>query len=307
MSLRNHLQLGASLYVPATHKSTKLAEIGNGEKYPQLRSVIFCTEDAVREEQVSEALHNIKHALPRLSAVSQPMRFIRVRNPHVLGHCMAMRDIKNIDGFVLPKLTANNLPHYLSYFSQGDTFSIMPTLETVEVFDSREMQNLCALLQNDRVRARVLALRIGGNDLLNLLRVRREPRNTIYDTPVGDVISRLACEFIPAGFPLTAPVFEAMSHKDILRKEVELDLLHGLFGKTAIHPDQIADIEEGFAVRAHDLAEAQAILKCDAPAVFRMGNRMCEPTTHSRWAQDIVKREQIYGVQAETATLSQAS
>ncbi len=38
-------RLGASLYVPVTHQD--MLKIANGAKWPELRSVIFCTEDAV--------------------------------------------------------------------------------------------------------------------------------------------------------------------------------------------------------------------------------------------------------------------
>ena len=46
--MTTHLQLGASLYVPATRDD--LPAIAAGRKFPQLRSVIFCLEDAIREE-----------------------------------------------------------------------------------------------------------------------------------------------------------------------------------------------------------------------------------------------------------------
>jgi citrate lyase beta subunit len=218
-----------------------------------------------------------------------------------------MDGIKNIDGFVLPKLTPTNLKEYLSYLSRNDMFSLMPTLETREVFDWRQMNKLRRMIKEDsRSAKRIMCLRIGGNDLLNCLRVRRDPQRTIYDTPVGELISRLAGEFIPHGIGLTAPVFEAMSHPEVLREEVELDLQHGLFGKTAIHPEQISVIEEGFAVENQDLEEARCILHPHAPAVFRMGNRMCEPATHTRWAQDIVTRAEIYGVRGEPRNVRRA-
>jgi citrate lyase beta subunit len=296
MTLKTQFDLGASLYVPTTREPTNLVDIANGEKIPELRSVIFCTEDAVRENEVAQALENLSEALPKMNRSERPMRFIRVRNPHVLGKCVEMRGIEQIDGFVLPKLTAQSLPAYLSNLSRNDHFSLMPTLETAEVFDYREMNKLRRMLQKDeRTRARILSLRIGGNDLLNCLRIRRDPSRTIYETPVGGVISRLAGEFIPHGFGLTAPVFESMDHLDVLRDEVQIDLNHGLFGKTAIHPTQIEHIEDMYKVSHQDLEEAKKILEPNAPAVFRMGNRMCEPTTHSRWAQDIVKRETVYG------------
>jgi len=305
--MKTQFHLGASLYVPATREPENLVAIGNGKKFPQLRSVIFCTEDAVREDQVAQALRNLKQALPSLKKTERPMRFIRVRNPHVLGRCLATAGIENIDGFVLPKVTCTNLRQYQSFFASRDAFFLMPTLETAEVFDAREMTRLRELLQKDsNFRSRVLCLRIGGNDLLNCLRVRREPRHTIYDTPVGGLISRLAGEFIPHGFGLTAPVFEAMTRHDVLRQEIELDLLHGLIGKTAIHPDQIQVIEEQFAVEQQDLEEAEQILNPGAPAVFRMGDRMCEPTTHAHWARDILTRAEIYGVRGSVVPLRRA-
>jgi len=72
--------------------------------------------------------------------------------------------------------------------------------------------------------------------------------------------------------------------------------MQGLFGKTAIHPNQIPVIEAGFRVSPKDLEEAKRILMPDAAAVFKMNGRMCEPTTHTKWAQAIVERAGIYGV-----------
>jgi citrate lyase beta subunit len=293
----SQIHLGASLYVPATYHPEKLAAIGNGERISGLRSLIYCTEDAVREDELAAALGNLQSALPLLKTDQRPLRFIRVRNPYVFGRCLAMSGIAQIDGFVLPKVTTANLYNYVSQLTDRDRFKIMPTLETAEVFDYREMNKLRRMLQDySNSHPRILCLRIGGNDLLNCLRRRRDSNRTIYDSPLGAVISRLSGEFVPYGFGLTAPVFESMAHPDVLREEVELDLAHGLFGKTAIHPEQIALIERGFAVDQQDLREAQMILDPCAAAVFKEGDRMCEPTTHSRWAEDIVARSEIYGV-----------
>ncbi len=45
-----------------------------------------------------------------------------------------------------------------------------------------------------------------------------------------------------------------------------------------------------------DLDEARHILMPEAAAVFKMNGRMCEPTTHNKWAQAIVQRAELYGV-----------
>ena len=296
--VKGQLHLGASMYVPCTQDPETLAAIANGEKYPFLRSVIFCTEDAVREDKLNAALENLKQALRMFRDVEHPMRFIRVRNPHVLGRCIAFRGIEQVDGFVLPKITAETLPAYLSQLTNRDSFSLMPTLETEEIFDPHQRRELKKLLMRDKVRNRILCLRIGGNDLLNCIGQRRPKDRTIYDTPVGALIGELVREFLPHGFGLTAPVFELIDdrYQELLEEEIRRDLANGLFGKTAIHPGQIAKIESMFRVERSDLEEAEAILAPDAPAVFRMGGRMCEPTTHSRWARDILLRAQVYGI-----------
>ena len=85
-------------------------------------------------------------------------------------------------------------------------------------------------------------------------------------------------------------------YQPLLEEEIRRDLANGLFGKTAIHPTQIGKIETMFRVDRTDVEEAEAILAPDAQAVFRMGGRMCEPTTHSKWARDIILRAQVYGV-----------
>ena len=44
------LSLGATLYMPATRPD--LWQVVNGEKYPELRSLVICPEDAVSEHEV---------------------------------------------------------------------------------------------------------------------------------------------------------------------------------------------------------------------------------------------------------------
>ncbi len=284
--------LGASLYVPATHP--QLCAIAAGQKLAQLRSVIFCTEDAVHARDLQSALANLAVALQALCPDPQRQRFVRVRSPEVLQQLLALPGIGRIDGFVLPKATAANLPDYLRLLTTTQ-HSLMPTLESVEVFDDQELQRLRQLLLQPAWRARILLLRIGGNDLLNLLGLRRQRGHTLYETPVGSVIARLVTTFKPHGFLLSAPVFEYLDDDATLEREVRQDLLHGLTGKTAIHPDQVPRIERHYSARHSDLAAARRILDPDAAGVFQFDNAMCEPTTHRNWALSVVQAEQHYG------------
>lgn len=300
----DHYSLGASLYVPAVHES--LLAVGNGIKYSNLRSVIFCTEDSITAEQVPEALNSLARVLPQLKKSAGPMRFIRVRNPHILGRVLTLDGIENIHGFVIPKVTADNINQYLSQLTIRDPYMIMPTLETREVFDLGEMIRLREILMGNSVQKRIFSIRIGGNDLLNCLGLRRSPMQTIYQTALGQLITTLCGTFKPYGFNLTAPVFEGLNHEQTLKDEVAQDLQYGLFGKTAIHPNQIDLIESAYKVRMEELEMAEAIVEPNAPAVFKMNDTMCEPATHRQWAMSILRRADIYGVIGEQVRIKLA-
>lgn len=292
------LHLGASMYSPATLDVDTLVNIADGLKYPSLRSIIFDTEDSVRNDELYRALHNLKHMLQRLHPDNGPLRFIRVRSPDVFGKIVRMEHIERIDGFVLPKITADNLPHYLVNLRDDYQFSLMPTLETVEAFDNHEMKRLRKMMLEPSVRDRILCLRIGGNDLNGLLRVRRPVTRTIYETAVGSLIKELARTFIPHGFGMTSVVFEGSepAHLEVLKEEVELDLLQGLLGKTIVHPLQKDVVENGLKVDAQELEDARQIADREAKAVFKRGGRMCEPATHRSWAGLTIERANVYGV-----------
>lgn len=289
----NITSLGASLYVPATHKD--LQEIANGELLRDLRSVIFCTEDSVAESELSYALFNLGLALQKMPDSSSLARFVRVRNPYVMQRVLEMPGSEKLDGFVLPKATRFNFDDYFQQIC-NTKHMLMPTLETIEVFSSTEMQLFRECLERPSVKDRILAIRIGGNDLLALLGIRR-PRNlTIYKTPLGPVIGNLVATFRPYGFVLTAPVFEHLDSTELLLKEVQEDLAHGMVGKTAIHPSQIDLIEQLYRVKHNDLEVALRIIDKDSPPVFKMCGSMCEVSTHSSWAHGVVKQAQVFGI-----------
>lgn len=293
----DHLRLGASLYVPATRAD--LPWIADGTKLNHARSVIFCTEDSVREDELPAALNNLASMLRPMAPREEALRFVRVRNPGVLAALLDMPGILGIDGFVLPKITADNINAYTDLLAQRGLlshFKLMPTLETREAFSAEAMTALRDHLTVPGIRESILSLRIGGNDLLNLLGVRRSRHRTIYSSPLGATIAQLVTTFKPHGFNLTSPVYEFLYDMEILEAELAMDAEYGLFGKTAIHPDQIAVIERSYMVSEQDEEMAEAILADNAPAVFNMHGTMCEVATHAAWARDIRARAKIYGV-----------
>jgi citrate lyase beta subunit len=293
----DYLKLGASLYVPATRGD--ILAIANNEKLPQLKSVIFCLEDSVLAHDLPRALGNIGAMLKKLVPTPGKLRFIRVRDVAVMRQCLQLADIGKIDGFVLPKVTLASFKEYVAALPADSTMQLMPTLETREALDMVEMTALRDYILAAGLLPRVLSLRIGGNDLLNLFGLRRSTTRTMYDSPLRLIISQLVACFRPYGFNLTSPVCELLYDRDILNAEVGLDLEHGLFGKTAVHPDQVALIEQHYRVDANEVESARKILSTDAAAVFQCDGRMCEPATHRIWAEALIARAEIYGVHGE--------
>lgn len=301
---KTYSRLGASLYVPAVHKD--VLAIANGEKISFLRSCIICTEDSIADHQVDHALRQLTSLLKHFRP-SPMLRFIRVRGVEVLDRVLSIEGIENIDGFVLPKVNTDNLLTYMSLFKRSDRFYVMPTLETREALAPEKMRTMRDLLLDDAIKDRVLCLRIGGNDLLQLLGSRRSCELTAYETALGYTIDMLVTIFRPYGFNLSSPVFEGFNHAEVLAREVQMDMLRGLFAKTAIHPDQIAEIEQHYKVSGKELEQARMILREDVPAVFggHGDSVMCEVATHRVWAENVLTRADIYGVKQEPGAHSQ--
>ncbi len=290
----HYFALGATLYVPATHR--RLEAVLNRRRLPQVRSVVVCTEDAVHERELPAALANLERALARL----QPgplLRFVRPRNAAVLDRLLRMPGSDRLDGLVLPKADHRSLPAFAEAAARLPRLWLMPTIETAAAFDRRALARLRRALGG--LGNPLLCLRIGGNDLLHLLGLSRPRHLTLYDTPLRAVLNDIILTFRPAGFELAAPVFEHLDCPRTLAREVELDLAHGLFTKTAVHPAQIGVIEAAYRVSRQEREMAQRILAPDAPAVFRHDGRMCEPATHREWAARLLLRERVYGSRPE--------
>ncbi len=294
------IALGATLYLPGTRQ--QLAPIALGQRYKQLRSAVICLEDSIRADEVAAALDNVARLLEALTRNGYaPKLFIRPRDPAMLAALLRLDGIEGVDGFVIPKATAESLPDYLAC-PLHEHHWLMPTLETREIFDPIEVRRLRDQLLT--IQARVLAIRIGGNDLLQTLGARRSAVRTLYEGPLAGTVAALVAAFAPWGFSLSAPVFEHFSGEALLREEVERDIEHGLLTKTVIHPAQIAVVEAAYAVTRDELAEARAILAPDSPAVFAIDGSMCEPATHRRWARAVVRRAEVFGVRREGGTIA---
>ena len=283
------VELGATLYIPVQHP--RLAEVLAGAN-PDLRSVVICLEDSLHETEVGAAqevfratLRELESAPPRLIAYARP------RGPEMLGWMLAQPGFERLAGFVLPKITTANLADWLARLD-SPAHGIMPTIESTEAFDRAAMMQMARALAP--LGERVHAVRIGGNDILNQLGVRRSRERTAYDTPLGLAIATMGSVFLPEGLALSAPVFEHYALTDVLKEEVARDIEHGLLTKTAIHPSQVPIIHDVLRPAPAEVEEARAILAAEARAVFGHGGSMLEPTTHARWAAGVLDRVRVH-------------
>ena len=298
--------LGATLYMPAARSD--IFDVIRGVKQPGLRSLVICLEDAVAASDVEAAVQQLRGVLQAidgggLRTGDGPLVFVRPRDSEMAAMLNDWPEINVIDGFVVPKLSLASLPRWVRAVTNPGLL-LMPTLETTEVYNPSAMVDLGTAMRAD-LGDRILALRIGGNDLMGCLGLRRNPATTLYQTPMGYVIPMLAGVLGAQGFALTAPVFEQFATPDLLSQELDLDISHGLVGKTAIHPSQISQIHEAFRVSVEDLNCAKLIVNDSAPAVFKHDDAMVEPATHYNWAIKIIERAKWHGVKLTEVSLAE--
>lgn len=234
--------LGATLYMPGTQ--IVLDKILN-KNLSGLTSMVMCFEDALREEYLPDAEHNVlKHLQGIYDEVNSskiaiddiPLIFLRVRNLNQFQEFAAhlTPEISSVlTGFVFPKFTADNGREYFDYLEHlnqklGVLLYGMPILEGKEIAfkETRlaELDKLTRLFQD--YPEVILNLRVGGTDISSLFGLRRVLDNSIYDLlTVRDVLSDVLNVFsrMEVGYIISGPVWEYFSgcEEDDLQQVVE--------------------------------------------------------------------------------------
>lgn len=312
--------VGALLYTPASHP-TIAADICAG-RYPDIKSITLCLEDAIKdgsveqaEKQLQKTLHTVYGALDdgTLTIDSLPLIFIRVRDAaQMLRVAGAVWDyLPSVTGFVLPKFSQQSYLQYADALAEingkltDKPLYVMPIIESGQAIDLHtRAQTLCSI--RDAVEQwgdRVLNIRVGGNDFCNQFGLRRPYWQTIYD--IGVVSSALMDIFNIFGrdYVVSGPVWEyfgnSMEWKDGFRRELALDKVNGFVGKTAIHPSQLSMIQQNLIVNYADYMDAKAILEWDSPygvSGSAYSHRMNEMKVHQKWAHKTLALAKVYGV-----------
>lgn len=306
--------LHPTLYMRATFSpETLLAAIEKrhvndkkGRAHDGVWRVVICTEDSVADGEVQQALLNVSKVLRRMSTDGEVCTYVRARNHSVFRQILQMDGVEKIDGFVIPKVDTG----FETYAQAVATshFKLMPILESNQIVSQSHCMELLEVF--DSYRNQIDCLRIGANDLMGYLGMRRDPQAyTVYDGPVGQTIFNIVNVFGGlGGFNITAPVFEcyAPQFDDLLRKEVKRSIHYNLFGQTVIHPRHLRVIRDMYKVSVEDYQSAKQMLESQK-AVVGLNGRMDELTTHRKWAENIMERKEIFGLNTFTPELAEVT
>lgn len=296
--------LGATLYMPVLHP--RVADILHQRIPPPAGSIVLCLEDALAAQDVEDGLRRLDQLIKELPSGSPgqlPVRtFLRPRDQHMAQALCELAAGTAIEGLVAPKVVAETLPDWLD-MTRATGLAIMPTLESGCFFDPAKICAIRDVLDDHpHDAARLAAIRLGGNDLLATLALRRERGVTAWEGPLGWILSMASSILIAAGHPVAAPVYDVIDDLNTLRREAERDAAYGFISKTVIHPAQTPVIHRAFQVSADEVAHAEAVLDSGAKAVFQHAGMMCEPSTHRAWAKRTLARQQVFGLSTEVAS-----
>lgn len=309
--------VGALLYAPASQENIARRVIAQKMEVPY--SLALCLEDCIHDRAVKRAEAQLLVTLQTIAASKEdfycPLIFVRVRTPEQIQDLYQRMGTGRtvFTGFIAPKFTADNAAAYLEQMEQinahgAQTVYFMPILESQDLAEpAARHAHLCAIKEQlDMHRQFVLNVRVGGNDFCNLFGLRRHRDETIYEVGcIHHILTDIAAYFA-RDYVVSGPVWEYFDDPEGawqsgMMREMQLDLLNGFTGKTVIHPNQIAVVNEMLRVPQEDYADACAILHmADHESVLvgrsAAGSRMNEYKTHTRWANKICARAEIYGV-----------
>lgn len=310
--------VGPLLYIPSLNE--KAADKIINHKFDCLTSCCFCLEDTIIDSALETAENTLYNTLKKISNMpsnERPLIFVRIRTPeHLLHIYKKFNDVQNIiTGYILPKFDLSNAEDYAYIIKDINSNSTKKITYFMPILESRMIADVCTrvgTLQKlkeiiDTINEYILNIRIGGNDFCNIYGLRRNINQTIYDINVikdiiTDIINVFSFDYIISG-----PVWEYFKRSDEdnnwsigLQREVELDKLNGIIGKTCIHPSQVPIIYNSLKVTKEDYDDACKILdwKSNNLAVSKsISSRMNEVKCHIKWATKIKTLGDIYGIQ----------
>jgi citrate lyase beta subunit len=274
-----------------------------------------------------------------------PLLFVRVRSAEQIRRIAAAAGpaINVLTGFSLPKATRQSVWAMLTAIREVNTnlsrpLYGMPILETPDIaWNETRRDSLGNLAEAfDTFADIVLCIRVGGTDISGLFGLRRDADTTVWDVGVvRDALVDVINQFARNGQHIvTGAVWEHISGPrmfkpqlrqspfakgretglrqqmiaedvDGLMREITLDRVNGMHGKTVIHPSHVSVVNSMLAVFREEYDDALAILTAreDGGVIASAHGRMNEMGPHALWAEMITRRAAIYGVLDDQAAL----
>ena len=279
--------MGPALYMPALHPALD----GILEDGPSCGIAVICLEDALADRDRPKAMERLRRIAGDRDALPDGI-WIRPADLDMARGIAAMPLAAMLSGFVIPKAAPDSFAAWAETCLAAAS-AVQPVLEDETCMLAHRLDRLADAMRP--YRDRIPMARIGGNDILAALHLRRAPGAMSWDTPLATAMHTVHAVLTPEGYALSAPVCDLLESPGLLVRETRRDADSGFLGKTVIHPSQIPPVIQGMRVTPQDLAQARAVLAPGSNAVFRMGGRMCESSVHRRWAERILLRADMFG------------
>lgn len=240
-------------------------------------AVAFDLEDGVEAAQKERARALIAEFLsgPASSEALRLVRFNPVGTPAGEGDLAFFRDLDGFDGILLPKVeTPGMLEMVARAFASGRRAGQGPPLLPL-------LESPRAILRAAEIAAAgapVAALLFGAEDLTARLGVPR----TVDGEELVVARGQIALAAAAVGAEAIDAVFTNLDDLALLRRDCERGRALGFRGKMAIHPKQIAVINEVFTPTGADVERARRVVEVYEAAaaagegVTRMGDQMVE-------------------------------
>ncbi len=251
--------LGAVLYMPGT-KNILDKVLARQTPSPAL---VMCMEDAIKENAVEVAEHNVRDCLnvlyrsvhDGLIAVNDlPLIFVRVRSVQQFQQfaaSLSKESASMLTGINFPKFDSTNGTHYFETLKEMNTaldVSLygMPILEgkAIALHETRqdELARLTGIM--DIYRELILNIRVGATDFSSIFGVRRGINYSIYDiATVRDCLADILNVFSREGSShvISAPVWEYFlaDNTESLEHLLHEDIHRSLMQRSSIINDAI--------------------------------------------------------------------
>jgi citrate lyase beta subunit len=133
---------------------------------------------------------------------------------------------------------------------------------------------------------------------------RRHSNESIHRIkPISNIFSDIITVY-GMDYVISGPVWEyyaGENWKEGLIEEIRDDKLCGFTGKTVIHPNQIAVVNQEYQVSRNDFNDAQSILNWNKNSNAFVSSssakeRMNEYKTHINWAQKTLFMAEAFGI-----------